>query len=139
MIDEDAVVARYGVRPASIPDWLALVGDSADGFPGLPGWGAKTASAVLARFPHLEDIPVDPSAWGVGVRGAGTLAATLVGSLELVVLFRRLATLVVDPSLLGSVDELEWKGPDEGFAAFCDRVDAGLLAERTAALATVRS
>lgn len=139
VIDEDAVVARYGIRPESIPDWLALVGDSADGFPGLPGWGAKTASAVLARYPHLEDIPVDASAWTVTVRGAGTLAATLVDNLELVMLFRRLATLVIDRSLLTGVDDLEWRGPTSELAAFCERVDAGPLAERAVALATARS
>ncbi len=138
VIDEDAILARYGIRPESIPDWLALVGDSADGFPGLPGWGAKTASAVLARYPHLEDIPAQGSAWGVNVRGAGTLAATLVDHLELAVLFRRLATLVIEPTLLASVDDLEWGGPSTGFASFCEGIGAPPLAPRAAALAAAR-
>jgi len=96
-IDEAAVQAKFGVRPPSIPDWLALVGDSADGFPGLPGWGAKSAGAVLGRYAHLEDIPDQASAWKVDVRGAARLAATLADQRRLADLFRVLATLRADP------------------------------------------
>ena len=96
LIDEAAVEAKFGVPPGSIPDYLALVGDSADGFPGLSGWGAKSAGAVLARWLHLEDIPADPDAWEVTVRGAPKLATTLREDFDNAVLFKDLATLRVD-------------------------------------------
>jgi 5'-3' exonuclease len=120
--DEDGVRAKFGVGPASIPDWLALVGDSADGFPGLPGWGAKTSATVLARYGHLEDIPDAPGQWDVGVRGAANLAATLAASRDQALLFRDLATLRTEPPVIGSVAELLWPGPTAGFAALCERV-----------------
>lgn len=135
VIDEEAIRDRYGVGPASIPDWLALVGDSADGFPGLPGWGSKSASAVLGRFGHLEAIPADPRAWGVSVRGSQGLAATLVERRSDALLFRRLATLVVERSLLGSVDELRWRGPTPSFPAIGKGLDAPNLASSAQQLA----
>jgi len=107
--DEAGVIARFGVPPASIPDYLALVGDSADGYPGLPGWGAKSSAAVLARFGHLEAIPADWREWQVKITGAERLAAALAREREQVLLFRRLATLRSDLPLFDSVDQLQWK------------------------------
>jgi len=120
--DEAGVVARFGVSPASIPDYLALVGDSSDGFPGLPGWGAKSAAAVLARFSHLDAIPNDPADWGVKVARASSLAATLVRDRDRARLFRELATLRTDVPVFDSVDELEWKGPTDKLPAFRRRI-----------------
>ena len=121
--DEAGVVARFGVMPASIPDYLALVGDSADGFPGLAGWGAKSAAAVLARFGHLEAIPPDWREWGVNVASPKALANTLVSNREHAFLFRVLATLRTDIPLFESVDQLEWKGPTPAFAPLAGRLD----------------
>jgi len=121
--DEAGVVAKFGVNPASIPDYLALVGDAADGYPGLPGWGAKSSAAVLARFHHLEAIPADWKAWHVNAANAATLAATLHRDRDLVFLFRDLATLRTDIPLFASVDELRWAGPTPAFAAFGERFD----------------
>src|SRR5213595_1644412 len=109
--DEPGVVAKWGVEPASIPDWLALVGDSSDGYPGLPGWGAKSTAAVLARYGHLEDVPELALRWDITVRGGTALATTLAEQRELALLFRHLATLRVDPSLLDGVASLRWQGP----------------------------
>jgi 5'-3' exonuclease len=120
--DEDGVRAKYGIGPESIPDWLALVGDSADGFPGLPGFGAKTASAVLARYGHIEDIPDAPGQWDVAVRGVPTLAATLAESRELAMLFRDLATLRTEPPVVGRVSELRYGGPTEDFTDMAEKV-----------------
>lgn len=106
--DEAGVAAKFGVPPESIPDYLALVGDSADGYPGLHGWGAKSTAAVLARFGHLESIPADWREWHVNVSGAATLAATLAREREQALLFRTLATLRADLPLFDSVDALEW-------------------------------
>jgi 5'-3' exonuclease len=136
--DEGGVVAKFGVGPASIPDYLALVGDSADGFPGLAGWGAKSAAAVLARWIHVEDIPPDPSDWELTVRGAAKLAATLQASRDDAALFKDLATLRVDRSLLGSVEELRWRGPTGDFARVCAGLDAPGLGRRAEALAATR-
>ncbi len=122
VIDEDAVKAKFGVSPASIPDYLALVGDSADGFPGLAGWGAKSAGAVLARYGHLENIPEAASDWKVPVRGAGTLAATLAAERDLAYLFRDLATLRTDPPAIGSVEELRWTGATPEFEDLAGQV-----------------
>ena len=139
VVDEAAVLAKYGVPPASIPDWLALVGASADGFPGLPGWGAKSAAAVLRRFGTLEAIPADVAGWdGVGVRSAAVLAATLASSLDEALLFKRLATLVVRRSLLASVDDLRWAGPTEAFPGVADALGAPALAVRAAKAAAGR-
>jgi 5'-3' exonuclease len=137
--DADAVRAKTGVPPASIPDWLALVGDSADGFPGLPGFGAKSAAALLARFGHLEAIPDDPAEWGGGIRSASVLAATLRQLHEAALLFRTLATLVRDVDLGTTVDDLEWTGPREDFPAVCAAYDVPDLVERVAALVARRS
>lgn len=123
--DEEALVALRGVKPASIPDWLALTGDDADGVPGLPGFGAKSAAAVLAKFERLEDIPDDPRAWPPTVRGAERLARTLAESRELAVLYRTLTRLVTDVPLKESLAELEWRGvPDYSFDEWCARFGA---------------
>ncbi len=105
-MDEAGVVKKFGVRPESIPDYLALVGDAADGYPGLPGWGAKSTAAVLAKFGHLEAIPPDWRDWSVDAANAGALAATLAREREAAYLFRRLATLVTEIELFADVDEL---------------------------------
>ena len=112
--DEKGVVARFGVGPASIPDYLALVGDSADGFPGIPGWGEKASGTVLGRYAHLEKIPASHTQWEVAVRGAARLAAALQEHLELAILFRKLATLRTDVPV-GTVDDLQWRGPTPEF------------------------
>jgi 5'-3' exonuclease len=138
LIDEGGVTAKFGVGPASIPDYLALVGDSADGFPGLAGWGAKSAATVLARWNHVEDIPPDPSDWDVTVRGAAKLATTLQECRDDALLFKELATLRIDRSLLGRVDELRWRGPTDEFAAVCAVLDAPGIARRAEALAAGR-
>jgi len=119
--DEAGVRAKFGVGPESIPDWLALVGDTSDGYPGLPGWGEKSASAVLARWGHLEAIPEDPARWEVKVRGADRLAATLRDRKEDARLFRGLATLRRDVPLTQTLDDLRWRGvPRERYLALCD-------------------
>jgi 5'-3' exonuclease len=119
-LDESAVIEKFGVEPASIPDWLALVGDSADGYPGLPRWGAKSASAVLARWRHVDRIPELARDWGVAVRGAETLAASLREGREAVRLFRTLATLRTDAPLAESIEDLRWRGPRrEALAQLC--------------------
>ena len=138
LLDTDGVVEKFGVLPESIPDYLALVGDSADGFPGLEGWGAKSAAAVLRRYRHLDAIPPDPGAWDVTVRGAVKLAATLAGRLDDAVLFRRIATLERDAPVSTSVDELEWRGPRREVLDLAAEWDAGGLAERAVALARKR-
>jgi 5'-3' exonuclease len=139
VFDEAGVVAKFGVPPASIPDWLALVGDSADGYPGLPGWGAKTAAAVLATYGHLAAIPDAPGQWEVTVRGAPKLAATLSRGREAAELFLELATLRVDRTLLRSTSELEWRGPTDGFGLVAERLGAPHLLARARALAVARS
>src|SRR5262245_4429822 len=122
--DEAAVVEKVGVPPASIPDYLALVGDAADGYPGLPGWGAKSAAAVLARFGRLEDIPEDWRLWHVNASKPAALADTLVRQHKLAFLFRTLATLRTDIPVFENVDELEWKGPTSDFEKLASRLDA---------------
>ncbi|HVT75981.1 MAG TPA: 5'-3' exonuclease H3TH domain-containing protein [Acidimicrobiales bacterium] len=129
VINADGVRDKFGVDPASIPDYLALVGDSADGFPGLPGFGAKTAAALLRHYKHVEAIPDAPGQWEVTVRGGGTLASTLASHRDLVGLFKELATLRVDRSLLDGVKELEWQGPTPELAAVATQFDgAGIVA-----------
>jgi 5'-3' exonuclease len=132
VFDAAGVEARLGVPPASIPDWLALVGDSADGFPGLAGWGAKSAAAVLRRWGHLEDIPADPVTWDSGVRAATKLNATLRQHFDLALLFRRIATVDLDAPVSGSVDELAWSGPPDptAFAELCHELGAPGLVPR---------
>jgi 5'-3' exonuclease len=137
-LDESAVVARYGVRPESIPDWLALVGDSADGYPGLKGWGKAAATTVLARYCHIEDIPRLGERWAVDVRGARSLANTLAEQRDLALLFRHLATLRIDRSLLTDVEDLRWAGPTPAFAAMCERLSAPGLLDRATGLAASR-
>lgn len=110
-MNEEGVMSRFGILPASMPDYLALVGDDADGIPGLPGWGARSTAAVLARYGHIEDIPTDAREWDVTVRGAGKLAATLAASRPAALLYRQLATLRTDAPLgIVSVDDLAWRG-----------------------------
>jgi len=129
LIDEAAVWAKFGVGPASIPDWLALVGDSADGFPGLPGWGAKTAGAVLARYGSLREIPDDPTRWDVDVRGAAKLTATLREQRALAELFLDLATLRRDADV-GTVADWLWTGPAAEFGEWAVRLGAPALLDR---------
>ena len=138
MLDEEGVTAKFGVAPPSIPDYLALVGDSADGFPGLAGWGAKSAATVLARWHHIEDIPPDHGDWDVTVRGAAKLATTLQEGQQEARLFKELATLRIDRSLLGHVEELRWQGPTDEFADLCAAMDAPGIARRAEALAASR-
>ncbi len=113
--DEDAVIAKYGVGPKSIPDYLALVGDSADGFPGIPNWGKKAAASVLSSYPHLEDIPKDWKNWASSIRNARLLAGTLFSFWSDALLFRTLATLRKDVPVFNNIDELRWRGPVPGF------------------------
>jgi 5'-3' exonuclease len=136
--DEAGVAAKFGVGPASIPDFLALVGDSADGFPGLPGWGARSAATVLARWGHLEDIPDRPADWEVALRNRPALAATLAARRDEAMLFKDLATLREDRSVLPDTDALRWTGPTEVFAEVCERIDARGLAAAAARLAAGR-
>lgn len=123
VLDEEGVTKKFGVPPPSIPDYLALVGDAADGYPGLPGWGAKSAAAVLARYGHLEAIPDDWRQWGVNAHNPAALARTLAGSRDLVTLFRTLATLRTDARLFEDVDDLHWDGPTRAFEALARRFD----------------
>jgi 5'-3' exonuclease len=122
MRDEAGVVAKFGVKPESIPDYLALVGDAADGFPGLPGWGARSAAAVLARFIHFETIPPDWRDWHVKVASPARLAMTFEKERDRAFLFRDLATLRTDIDLFESVDDLKWKGPTAAFKAMAERL-----------------
>jgi 5'-3' exonuclease len=130
--DADGVAEKFGVRPASIPDYLALVGDTADGFPGLPGWGARSTAIVLQRYPHLEDIPDSVNAWDLRVRGAASLARTLKEHRDEALLFRELATLRTDaPIPQRDPDELRWRGPDRAaFEAIAARLRSPRLLER---------
>jgi 5'-3' exonuclease len=125
-LDEAGVAAKFGVLPRSIPDYLALVGDSADGYPGLDGWGAKSSAAVLSKFGHLEDIPVNPSEWCVNAANAGALARTLERDRERALLFRTLARLRTDISLFEDVEQLRWRGPTPAFAAMAAQMDAAV-------------
>jgi 5'-3' exonuclease len=122
--DEAGVIQKFGVPPASIPDYLALVGDAADGYPGLRGWGAKSTAVVLAKFGHLESIPADSREWHVDASNASSLAATLSREREQALLFRTLATLRTDIKLFDDVEELRWNGPKPGFDQLGSRLDA---------------
>jgi 5'-3' exonuclease len=128
--DEAGVVQKFGVPPASIPDYLALVGDAADGYPGLQGWGAKSSAAVLAKFGNLEAIPGDFREWSVNVSGASTLSATLTRDMERALLFRTLATLRTDIPLFDNVDQLRWAGPAAGFDEIAKNLDAVVAGSR---------
>ena len=124
VVDEPGVVKKFGVSPESIPDYLALVGDTADGYPGLPGWGAKSSAAVLAKFGHLESVPADFREWRVNAASAKTLADTLLRKRDEAMLFRRLATLRTDIALFDDVEQLRWKGPTPAFDSFAASLDA---------------
>jgi 5'-3' exonuclease len=129
-IDEAGVLQKFGVLPESIPDYLALVGDAADGYPGLPGWGAKSAAAVLAKYLHIESIPADPGEWRVNAANAGGLAHTLRNELDRALLFRTLATLRTDIELFDAVDRLRWSGSKPGFEATAARLDAAITSAK---------
>jgi 5'-3' exonuclease len=133
VIDEDELLRRRGIRPASVPDWLALVGDSADGFPGLAGFGEKSAAALLHAFDHLEGIPKDARKWPAEIRQAPRLAETLAREMPQALLYRKLATLIDDVPLAEGLDDLAWSGvPREAFHAWCDAVDSKDLRDRPA-------
>jgi 5'-3' exonuclease len=137
--DESAVRKKFGVPPGSIPDWLALVGDTADGYPGLPGWGQKSAATVLARYQHLEHIPTRATEWGVSVQGAIRLATTLREQRERALLFRQLATLRADAPIGADVDALRWRGPRADFAVWSERLGTPARRERAVKLAAARA
>jgi 5'-3' exonuclease len=122
--DEAGVIAKFGIKPSSIPDYLGVVGDSADGYPGIAGWGAKTAAAVFSQYPHLEDIPKDWRRWDPIIRRARPLAESLFAAWGDALLFRTLATLRVDVPVFTSIDDLLWKGPAEDFKRTCERLRA---------------
>lgn len=132
VVDEAALVARRGIGPACIPDWLALVGDDADGVPGLPGFGEKTAAILLAAFGRLEDVPDDPRAWPKTIRGAERLARTLAERREDALLYRTLTRLRTDVPLGETLDDLAWRGPGADFEAWCFENDARHLSRRAA-------
>jgi len=129
-LDEDGVRAKFGVAPGSIPDWLALVGDAADGYPGLPGWGERSAAAVLSRYGYIEAIPASADTWNVQVRGASRLAATLVERRDEALLYKRLATLREDVPLRESLDDLAWRGARPELRAFCATIGFEALLPR---------
>jgi 5'-3' exonuclease len=130
-IDEEELVKTRGIRPESVPDWLALVGDTADGLPGVAGFGEKTSAALLRAFVHLEGIPSDPRAWPASVKQGARLAETLANEMERAVFYRKLATLILDVPLPETLEDLEWRGVPRGeFVDFCERVGAGDLRER---------
>jgi 5'-3' exonuclease len=131
--DEAGVLAKFGVNPQSIPDYLAVVGDSADGFPGISGWGAKAAALVFSKYPHLEDIPKDWRHWDVSIRRANRLADSLFAAWDEALLFRKLATLRLDVPVFNSVDDLLWKGPRPEFERMCERLKAPDLLRRAKA------
>ena len=131
--DEAGVVAKFGVKPESIPDYLAVVGDSADGFPGVKGWGEKAAAAVLSQYPHLEDIPKDWLEWHPSIRRARPLAESLFSAWDDAILFRTLATLRLDVPVFDTVEELRWKGPRSSFEEIARRMKSPDLLRRIAA------
>jgi 5'-3' exonuclease len=132
--DEAGVVAKWGVKPESIPDYLGLVGDSADGFPGLAGWGPKSASLALSQYTHMEDIPKNWRQWPASIRGAERLSTVLFAQWDDALLYRTLATLRLDVPVFETLDELKWKGPETAFSGFCERLQADGLRERALAL-----
>ena len=143
-VDEEAVRARFGVGPEAVPDWLALVGDSSDGYPGLAGWGPKATTAVLAVYGSLEAVPLDGPAWRVALPPGrlASLRAALVRGHEQALLFKHLATCVVDRDILpageAALTQLRWRGPNDGFGKMCDRLESPGLARRAADLAASR-
>jgi 5'-3' exonuclease len=136
--DESGVVAKFGVRPRSIPDYLAVVGDSADGFPGLPGWGQKGAALALSQYPHLEGIPKDWREWHPSIRKARALSESLFNAWDDAVLFRVLATLRLDVPVFEAVDDLCWQGPHMNFEEECQRMKAPDLLRRALSLRSLR-
>jgi 5'-3' exonuclease len=139
VIDEEELVRKRGIRPSHVADWLALVGDAADGFPGIAGFGEKTAAALLRAFDRIEDIPRDPRAWPAEIRQRERLAATLATDMESALLYRKLATLIVDVPLAESLEDLRWCGAAEGFGAWCDAVGEPGLRRRMPASPQDRS
>jgi 5'-3' exonuclease len=133
VVDESGVIQKFGVPPTSIPDYLALVGDAADGYPGLPGWGAKSTAAVLAKFGHIESIPPDSREWGLSIPAANKLAAALSAQRDHAFLFRTLATLRTDLELFADVEELRWNGPKPAFTALAARFDAAITQKKRSA------
>ncbi len=133
--NEEDVRTKFGVDPVSIPDYLALVGDSADGYPGLPGWGEKSAGKIVGNYRHLEEIPKSASDWSVHVRGANALASTLQDQFKRAMLFRDLATLRITEPKLSSAEELRWKGPTPRFEAVCRRLGDERILERVDGIA----
>ena len=136
--DEAAVVAKFGVKPASIPDYLAVVGDSSDGYPGLPGWGPKAAALTFSQYPHFEDIPKDWRQWNPAIRGAQRLAGVLFEQWNDALLYRCLATLQLDVPVFEDIDELRWKGPTAEFEQYCRRIQYEGLNKRAIAAAANR-
>jgi 5'-3' exonuclease len=130
--DEAGVIARFGVKPQSIPDYLAVVGDSADGYPGLPGWGEKTAALIFSQYLHLEGIPRDWREWQPSIRRAQALSESLFGGWNDALLFRTLATLRLDVQVFDTVEDLRWKGPQPAFAELCRRMQSPSLQRRAA-------
>jgi 5'-3' exonuclease len=128
--DEAGVVEKFGVKPQSIPDYLAVVGDSADGYPGIAGWGLKGATLVLSQYPHLEDIPKDWRQWHPSIKKARPLSETLFSAWDDALLFRTLATLRLDVPVFGSVEDLRWNGPRANFPETCKRIKAPELLRR---------
>lgn len=138
--DEAGVVEKFGVKPESIPDYLAVVGDSADGFPGVAGWGEKAAAQVLSQYTHLESIPKDWEQWHASIKRAKGLSTSLGASWEDALLFRKLATLRLDAPVFDSVDELRWNGPRADFRALCHRLKSPeLLARASAAMSRTKT
>jgi 5'-3' exonuclease len=135
--DEAGVIARFGVAPKSIPDYLAVVGDSADGFPGIRGWGEKGAAQVLSRYPRLEEIPKDWHAWDPAIASARRLAESLFGAWNDALLFRTLATLRTDAPVFDAIEDLRWKGPRASFEAMCRAMKSPELADRASATSSV--
>jgi 5'-3' exonuclease len=131
--DEAAVETKFGVKPESIPDYLAVVGDSADGYPGIPGWGAKAAASVLSHYRHLEEIPKDCRQWHPSIRRSRALADSLFGAWDEAILFRILATLRLDVPVFNSVDDLQWREPSSNFESLCKRIKAPDLLRRATA------
>jgi len=137
--DEAGVVAKFGVKPQSIPDYLAVVGDSADGFPGVSGWGSKAAALTLSQYPHLENIPKDWREWHPSVRKARLLAESLFNAWNDALLFRNLATLRLDVPVFDTVEDLRWKGPRQNFEERCQRMKSLDLLDRVTSAKSRRS
>jgi 5'-3' exonuclease len=137
--DEAGVVAKFGVKPQSIPDYLAVVGDSADGFPGLPGWGVKAATLTLSQYPHLEDIPRDWRTWHPSIKRARLLSESLFNAWDDGLLFRTLATLRLDVPVFEAVEDLRWQGPHINFEEHCQRMKSPDLFRRVTTATSMRS